>query len=135
MSQGSCYSLNYFCRDRKKKKFVNDDQSDPKKKKIKTESGAWISASYKTDLYKKWKEQNKTQDEDEDGEDNDDREETRRRDKELEKMFRKNSKNKKSPKSELKSKADLLKQRMQQDKKRKFMEWRRREKSKKKSNK
>ena len=39
-----------FFRDRKKKKFVRENE-DPKKKKIKTESGAWISASYKSNAY------------------------------------------------------------------------------------
>ena len=38
------------CRDRKKKKFVQVD-SDQKNKRVKTESGAWISASYKTNMY------------------------------------------------------------------------------------
>ncbi|XP_055338199.1 ATP-dependent RNA helicase DDX54-like [Paramacrobiotus metropolitanus] len=41
--------------DRKRKKFVGEDTSDAKKKKIKTESGAWIPATYKTDLYSQWK--------------------------------------------------------------------------------
>jgi len=40
--------------DRKKKKFVTVGQTDAKTKKIKTESGQWISASYKTNVYKKW---------------------------------------------------------------------------------
>ncbi|CAF5143709.1 unnamed protein product, partial [Rotaria sp. Silwood1] len=34
--------------DRKKKKFVTVGQTDAKTKKIKTESGQWIQASYKT---------------------------------------------------------------------------------------
>ncbi len=37
--------------DRKKKKFVRTDNGDPKKKKVKTESGNWISASYNTNMY------------------------------------------------------------------------------------
>ncbi|OUC44333.1 DEAD/DEAH box helicase [Trichinella nativa] len=44
--------------DRKRKKFVNACDEDNKKrssKKIKTESGVWIPASYKTDLYNSWK--------------------------------------------------------------------------------
>lgn len=45
-----------FLRDRKKKKFINEEE--PKVKKIRTESGNWISASYKSGLYEKW--QNKT---------------------------------------------------------------------------
>lgn len=40
--------------DRKKKKFVTIGQNDGKMKKIKTESGQWINASYKTNAYKKW---------------------------------------------------------------------------------
>ena len=38
-------------RDRKKKKFVTVGQTDAKTKKVKTESGQWIQASYKTDVY------------------------------------------------------------------------------------
>lgn len=48
--------------DRKKKKYVRADQlfSDEKKvKKIKTESGAYISASYQSGLFDKWKTQTK----------------------------------------------------------------------------
>ena len=43
--------------DAKKKKYVN--VNDNAKKKIKTESGAWIPASYKSDRYNKWKERSK----------------------------------------------------------------------------
>ncbi|XP_022687791.1 ATP-dependent RNA helicase DDX54-like isoform X1 [Varroa jacobsoni] len=45
--------------DRKKKRFVlDDDGSDPKNKKIRTESGVLVPASYKKDLYKQWKQKN-----------------------------------------------------------------------------
>ncbi|XP_067665938.1 ATP-dependent RNA helicase DDX54-like isoform X2 [Haliotis asinina] len=44
--------------DRKKKKFVREEQ-DPKKKKIKTESGTWISASYKSNAYPLWRDKHK----------------------------------------------------------------------------
>ena len=44
--------------DRKKKKMVNID-NDGKAKKIRTESGAWIPASYKTNRYAAWKEKSK----------------------------------------------------------------------------
>ncbi|XP_074593042.1 ATP-dependent RNA helicase DDX54 [Brevipalpus obovatus] len=117
--------------DRKKKKFVGKDSSDPKKKKIKTESGVWISASYKSDIYKKWQEGNKIREADE--EDDRDAEETERRDQAIEKLSKRSKKDRRPSKPELKSKADLLKERMQKDKKRKFMEWRRRQKSNKKS--
>ncbi|XP_059087617.1 ATP-dependent RNA helicase DDX54-like isoform X2 [Tigriopus californicus] len=43
--------------DNKKKKYVRADVND--KKKIKTESGVWIQASYKSDRYAKWKERSK----------------------------------------------------------------------------
>lgn len=48
------YSLTHLprlYRDRKKKKFVTVGQTDAKTKKIKTESGQWIQASYKTNVY------------------------------------------------------------------------------------
>ena len=42
----------YSCfRDRKKKKFVGQSGNQGKGKKIKTESGQWINASYKSDAY------------------------------------------------------------------------------------
>ncbi|GFO28949.1 ATP-dependent RNA helicase ddx54-like [Plakobranchus ocellatus] len=37
--------------DRKRKKYVTETVQDPKKKKIKTESGNWIQASYKSSAY------------------------------------------------------------------------------------
>lgn len=48
--------------DRKRKKYVRADQmfaNDGKAKKIRTESGALISASYQSGLYDKWKSQSK----------------------------------------------------------------------------
>ncbi|XP_027432907.2 ATP-dependent RNA helicase DDX54 isoform X1 [Zalophus californianus] len=49
--------------DRKKKRFVG--QSGPEdKKKIKTESGHYVSSSYKRDLYQKWKQKQKIDDRD-----------------------------------------------------------------------
>ncbi|KAI5277403.1 ATP-dependent RNA helicase DDX54 [Manis pentadactyla] len=49
--------------DRKKKRFVGQSgQGD--KKKIKTESGRYISSSYKRDLYQKWKQKQKIDDRD-----------------------------------------------------------------------
>ncbi|XP_055936152.1 ATP-dependent RNA helicase DDX54-like isoform X2 [Argiope bruennichi] len=44
--------------DRKKKKFVQDNDNE-KSKKMKTESGVWIPKTYKSDIYKKWQEKNK----------------------------------------------------------------------------
>lgn len=48
--------------DRKRKKYIRADQlfgDDKKSKKIKTESGAYISASYQSGLFEKWKSQSK----------------------------------------------------------------------------
>jgi len=57
--------------DQKKKKFVGEN-IDPKKRKVQTESGAWISASYKTDKYKKWAARNKVEHQHHDDDDDDD---------------------------------------------------------------
>ena len=46
------------CRDRKRKKFVGETGKEGRKK-IKTESGGWISSSYKTNAYQEWMEQHK----------------------------------------------------------------------------
>ncbi len=47
-------------RDRKRKKFVGPSSEEQKKsKRIKTESGQWIKASYKSDVYQKWKHKHK----------------------------------------------------------------------------
>ncbi|GAB1610712.1 ATP-dependent RNA helicase DDX54 [Argonauta hians] len=64
--------------DRKKKKFLSRNAVLSKEpKKIRTESGALIPASYKSDLYEKWKKKNKIDDQcdersgnEEEGEDN-----------------------------------------------------------------
>lgn len=44
---------------------------DTKAKKIKTESGVWISASYKSDRYKSWKEKSKVENRTDDNSDAD----------------------------------------------------------------
>uniref|UniRef100_A0A2K5E6H6 RNA helicase n=1 Tax=Aotus nancymaae TaxID=37293 RepID=A0A2K5E6H6_AOTNA len=53
--------------DRKKKQFVGQSGQEDKKK-IKTESGRYISSSYKRDLYQKWKQKQKIDDRDSDKE-------------------------------------------------------------------
>lgn len=58
--------------DRKKKKFVSVQSTLDKSKKIKTESGNYINASYKSNLYAKWLKGNKSIDnENDDNEDGD----------------------------------------------------------------
>jgi ATP-dependent RNA helicase DDX54/DBP10 len=52
--------------DRKKKKYVSTQSLIEKNKKIKTESGQYISASYNSNLYSKWlKNSKKIENEDE----------------------------------------------------------------------
>uniref|UniRef100_A0A670ZWC6 ATP-dependent RNA helicase DDX54 n=1 Tax=Pseudonaja textilis TaxID=8673 RepID=A0A670ZWC6_PSETE len=53
--------------DRKRKRFVGQTGQEDKKK-IRTESGAYISSSYKTNIYDKWKKRNKIDEQDSDTE-------------------------------------------------------------------
>ncbi|KAK9391631.1 ATP-dependent RNA helicase DDX54 [Crotalus adamanteus] len=53
--------------DRKRKRFVGQKGQEDKKK-IRTESGAYINRSYKTNLYDKWKKRNKIDEQDSDTE-------------------------------------------------------------------
>ena len=49
-----------MCRDRKRKKFVGESEKEAlKKRRIKTESGQWIRASFKSNAYKEWKDKHK----------------------------------------------------------------------------
>ncbi|CAB3987285.1 ATP-dependent RNA helicase DDX54 [Paramuricea clavata] len=52
--------------DRKRKKFVGNEENA--KKRIKTESGRWIPASYKTTIYKDWLDKNMVKNQEDDGE-------------------------------------------------------------------
>ena len=45
-------------RDRKRKKFVGETGQEGRKR-IKTESGGWISSSYKSNAYREWMERHK----------------------------------------------------------------------------
>nr|CAB3237194.1 ATP-dependent RNA helicase DDX54 [Phallusia mammillata] len=54
--------------DRKRKKFVNAQDVGPAKKKIKTESGRVISATYKKNIYAEWKKKTKFDERDGQGE-------------------------------------------------------------------
>ncbi|NWS43472.1 DDX54 helicase, partial [Probosciger aterrimus] len=62
--------------DRKKKRFVGQTGQEDKKK-VKTESGRYISSSYKNNLYEKWKQKYKVDERDEDEEDGRSREQFR----------------------------------------------------------
>ncbi|NWS54506.1 DDX54 helicase, partial [Chunga burmeisteri] len=62
--------------DRKKKRFVGQTGQE-NKKKVRTESGRYISSSYKNNLYEKWKQKYKVDERDEDEEDERGREQFR----------------------------------------------------------
>ncbi|XP_065594785.1 ATP-dependent RNA helicase DDX54 [Cyrtonyx montezumae] len=51
--------------DRKKKRFVGQTGQE-EKKKVRTESGRYVSSSYKTNLYEKWKQKHKVDERDDD---------------------------------------------------------------------
>ncbi|NXO00830.1 DDX54 helicase, partial [Rhinopomastus cyanomelas] len=92
--------------DRKKKRFVGQTGQEDKKK-VKTESGRYISSSYKNNLYEKWKQKYKVDERDEDDEGTRGREQFRGK-------HRHGSGQPPAPgkvRSELKNKQQILKQR------------------------
>ncbi|KRT80055.1 hypothetical protein AMK59_7895 [Oryctes borbonicus] len=104
--------------DRKKKKMVTINVGN-KEGKIRTESGAWISATYKSNRYNQWKEKTKAA-ENADSDEDDDRNEQKNipRGKPNTHWARHNEKTKlKQKQSELKSNDQILKQRLIAEKK------------------
>lgn len=94
--------------DRKKKRFVGQTGQE-EKKKVRTESGRYISSSYKNNLYEKWKQKNKVDERDEDEDNQGGREQYRGK-------HRRGHAPQKPPaqgkvRSELKNKEQILKQR------------------------
>merc|ERR1712141_80306 len=112
--------------DVKKKKYVKAEQDD--QKKIKTESGVWIPASYKSDRYKKWKQrsrlshmqENNTLDGDAIGNDNEgpNYQGLPRNHPAMKKARESVPKGKKGPRNEIKKPEQILKQRKLDEKKR-----------------
>merc|ERR1712154_537720 len=112
--------------DVKKKKYVKAEQDD--QKKIKTESGVWIPASYKSDRYKKWKQRSRLanmQEQNSPGDDmpgNNDRgpnyQGLPRNHPAMKKARESVPKHKKGPRNEIKRPEQILKQRKLDDKKR-----------------
>ncbi|NXA54714.1 DDX54 helicase, partial [Nothocercus julius] len=94
--------------DRKKKRFVGQTGQEDKKK-VRTESGRYISSSYKNNLYEKWKQKYKVDERDED-------EEEERRGEQVRGKHRRGHGPRPPPargkvRSELKNKQQILKQR------------------------
>ena len=54
-----CIAFFAVFRDRKRKRFVGQTGKEANVKKIKTESGQWIAASYKSRSYQQWRERHK----------------------------------------------------------------------------
>ena len=104
-------------RDRKKKRFIQAGADEAKLKKIKTESGNWISASYKSGLYDKWKQRSKIDHQKVDGDDNGDDIDVEidslknGRDRKIENSKKRTGKLKRAPKRELKTKEEIFKER------------------------
>ncbi|KAH9427080.1 ATP-dependent RNA helicase ddx54 [Dermatophagoides pteronyssinus] len=107
--------------DRKKKKFIQPGENEPKMKKIRTESGNLINASYKSGMYEKWRKKSKTDRNvinDNDDNDDEDGEEKQKRNRSIKMSSRKKPKhqsggggNKRIPKRELKTKDEIFKKR------------------------
>ena len=110
--------------DRKKKKFVGEIE-DVRAKKFKTESGNWISASYKTDMFKRWKEKNKIESlPTENTVSFDDDDKLKQRNQEVMKMVSRKFKTRgvKGKQSELKDKSEIVKKRMLKERHDKYQE-------------
>lgn len=131
-------------RDRRKKKFVNPANDDPKLKKIKTESGNWINASYNSGIYDKWKKRSKVEhqtdggDDDDDfgGDGGDDMEVTtmqQQRNRSMENANRRGSKPKltRAPRRELKTSEEIFKVRSKEKRKEGYQKWKTEDRAKK----
>lgn len=73
--------------DRKKKKFVSMQSVMDQAKKIKTESGSYIKASYKKDLYSKWLKNHKALDREDRGDEDADADGDERNNRKNKKFF------------------------------------------------
>ncbi|CAG2103137.1 unnamed protein product [Medioppia subpectinata] len=122
--------------DRKKKRFISAGNTEQSKKRIKTESGNWIQASYKSDIYKKWKLKAKTEQQDSDNEEGigSDGERVARNESIPKKLNTKViQSSRRPPKRELKNREEIYKERQKAERKKSFMKWRQSEKQKKKN--
>ncbi|CAO4375680.1 unnamed protein product [Caenorhabditis nigoni] len=117
--------------DRRLKKYVGLSGNEPANKKIRTEDGTWLPASYKTGKYEEWKQKQKIgfkKDGSEEGE------ETQTQDYGRKRKWKNDGASKSGPKhSELKNKDQILKGRRKQEKLENYMEHRRQSNLKKKA--
>ena len=125
--------LFFLSRDRKKKKFITPGSDETKFKKIKTESGNWIHASYNSGIYEKWKKRSKidhqtsndNDDLDIDGGDNEVVKLQHERNRSIENASRRQPKTKlkRAPKRELKTNEEIFKVRSKELKKQGYQKW------------
>lgn len=105
--------------DRKKKKMVTVNK-DIKQKKILTEAGVWIPATYKTNRYEHWKEKTKVREEEDDDSEDDASRKNNMPERVVHTHWARHNKNikEKVRRSELKSTDQILKARDAAEKKR-----------------
>ncbi|CAM1299691.1 DDX54 (predicted), partial [Pycnogonum litorale] len=112
--------------DKKRKRYVNETGRDTKAKRIKTESGVWIPATYKSDRYKQWKDKQKKDYVDDDNLEGEESDGDKKRDSKLHRKNnqsrrvrmkdRKSTQNNKPPRRELKTNEQILKARNKNEK-------------------
>ncbi|KHJ91683.1 DBP10CT domain protein [Oesophagostomum dentatum] len=121
--------------DRKKKRFVGASGDGPDNKKIRTEDGTWLPASYKTGRYEDWKKKQKLgyKKNDEDGDDQEAGASSESAFGKHNKWKNHNKKQSKGPKSELRNISQIKKIRKKSARLQQYMEHRRQENLKKKA--
>ncbi|CAJ0931462.1 unnamed protein product, partial [Mesorhabditis belari] len=115
--------------DRKLKRFVGASGDEPGSKRVRTEEGTWVPASYKSGRYERWKQTSKVSyekgGEDGDGEENSDVQKFNPN-----KKFNRSMKNQKNTRNELKSKDEMLKGRRRKEKVASYQNYRAKENAK-----
>ncbi|CAD6197123.1 unnamed protein product [Caenorhabditis auriculariae] len=119
--------------DRKLKKYVGPSGDDSSKKKIRTEDGTWLPASYKTGRYKEWKQKQKIGFGNENAEDSEMKEKSNRSSNRKRKWAQAGGKSSGPKHSEIKKPEQILKERQKKDRLQDYMTHRRTENLKKKA--
>jgi ATP-dependent RNA helicase DDX54/DBP10 len=109
--------------DRKRKRFVHEKGEREKgPKKIRTESGVWIPASYKTNVYEQWKQKQKIDEQqDRDSSDEDGGGQNQAAQKHGKRGFRRDMKGKQRARNELKPREQIYKERVRKERLQNFM--------------
>ncbi|VDK26593.1 unnamed protein product [Anisakis simplex] len=125
--------------DRKRKRFVAESSEHPSKKRVRTEDGTYVPATYRSGRYEKWQSKQKIgyRNEDNNSDDNDNDKASRNK-QQFNNRSRGRDRNKKMPnvvvkRSELKNPDQILKQRRKKESIRAYQSHRRDENLKKKT--